>query len=262
MKLKQFNILFVLSFIISNSIHGQTIVNTEKLAGQTAKGFNAGLEFNFDFEQGNSDLIELSGNSLLGYRKNNQSIKFMTGVRYLSEEDNELIFRNFIHLRHNYYITKSIRSFAFYQLQKNNSLLLKRRQLFGAGLRKVFTIMDSLNIDAGSGLMYEMEKFNKRDILNNENASQSSYRMANILSIRYKIKSNISILNTLYFQPDISDFNDFRFFNELSLSFAFNELMQFNIASVWRHDSQPPHDLKRNDINIQTGIVMRFHMSD
>ena len=196
-----FSISIGLSLIIAQSLFSQTIVNTEKLAGQTKKGFNASLEYNFDFEQGNSDLLEFAGKSLLGYGGNMQSIKFITGVRYLSEDNNELIYRNFIHLRHNYYLTKNIRSFLFYQLQRNNSLLMKRRQLFGAGLRKKITLIDSIMFDAGSGLMYEMERLNQRDTVSNHPAHLSTCRMANILSIRYNVKSYFSILNTLYYQP-------------------------------------------------------------
>lgn len=255
-------LLVAISFTFTHSLFSQTIVNTEKLAAQTEKGLNAGLEFNFDFEQGNSDLIELDGKTLLGYGGDMQSIKFMTGVRYLSEDNNELIYRNFIHLRHNYYLTKNIRSFTFYQLQKNNSLLMKRRQLYGTGLRKELTVADSLKIDAGSGLMYEIEKLSHPDTINNEKAYQTVYRMANIISLTYQTESNIFILNTIYFQPDIQDFSDFRFFNELSISFTINKYMKLNVSSVWRHDSRPPLNLKRNDFNIQTGIVMKFHMSD
>ena len=255
-----FSITFL--FIITNTVPGQTIVNTEKLAGQTDKGFTASLEFNFDFEKGNSDLIELDGKTLLGYGGDKQSIKFMTGLRYLSEDNNELIYRNFIHFRHNFYVAENIRSFFFYQLQKNNSLLLKRRQLIGAGMRKVFKIADSLKIDMGSGLMYEMQKLNQPDTVNNEKADQSAYRMANIISIVYRVKSYISILNTVYFQPDVSEFKDFRFFNELSVSFSINKYMQLSVSSVWRHDSQPPLTLKRNDVNIQTGIVVTFNSQD
>ena len=255
-------LLVAIPFTFTHSLFSQTIVNTEKLASQAEKGYNAGLEFNFDVEQGNSDLIELDGKTLLGYGNDRHLINFMTGLRYLSENENELIYRNFIHLRHNFYFTKTIRSFSFYQLQRNNSLLMKRRQLIGIGVRKVARIIDSLKIDMGSGIMYEMEKLNQPDTVNNEKANQTGYRMANIISLVYQTQSHISILNTIYLQPNLQDFADFRFFNELSISFSINKYLKLNVSSVWRHDSRPPLNLKRNDFNIQTGIVIKFHMSD
>lgn len=227
-----------------------------------SKGTNLGMEIIFDYEQGNSDVIEIDGKSLIGYKGNKHSINFLTGIRYLSEDDSKLIYRTFIHLRHNYYLKYGLRSFTFYQLQSNNALLLKRRQLIGAGIRKVFQFADSLKIDIGSGLIYEMEKLNNPDTVHNEKASQSYYRMANIMSIIYQLKSYMAIVNAVYFQPDISNFRDFRFFDELSLVFSISKYLQFNISSIWRHDSQPPLNLKQNDINIQTGIVVKFQNKD
>jgi hypothetical protein len=252
----------VVIMVFLNTVSGQIIVNTEKLANQAGKGLNAGLEFNFDYEQGNSDVIEFNGKALVGTGNDKQSIKLLTGLRYLSEDNNELIYRNFIHLRHNYNFTTSVRSFSFYQLQRNNSLLLKRRQLFGAGIRKVIQFADSLKIDVGSGLIYEMEKLNSPDTINNEKASQSCYRMANIMSIVYQLKSYMFMVDAVYFQPDINNFKDFRFFNELSFTFVITKYLNFNVSTVWRHDSRPPLNLKRNDINIETGIVVRFNSHD
>ncbi len=110
--------------------------------------------------------------------------------------------------------------------------------------------------------MYEMEKLHNPDTLNNEKANQSYYRMANIMSIIYQLKSYMAIVNALYFQPDISNFGDFRIFNELSLTILITKYLQLNISSIWRHDSQPPLNLKRNDVNIQTGIVVKFQNKD
>ena len=166
-------IILNLLFLIINSVHSQTIVNTEKLATLSQRGFTTGFEFNFDFEEGNSDIIELNGKSIIGYENEIHSLKLLAGLKYLSKNNKKLIHRNFIHLRYNYFLTSTIRSFSFYQLQRNNSLLLKRRQLFGSGMRKVFNLADSLKIDVGSGLMYEMETLNQADTINNEKADKN-----------------------------------------------------------------------------------------
>jgi hypothetical protein len=104
--------------------------------------------------------------------------------------------------------------------------------------------------------MYEMEKLNRADPTNNGKTDQSAYRMANIISIVYQLKSYVSLINALYFQPDISDFNDFRMLNELSILFSITRYLKLDISSVWRHDSQPPVDLEKNDVSIHMGIVL------
>lgn len=258
----KFTTILILIFLVFsgfNVIHSQTIVNTEKLLNIAKKGGTAGVELNFDYEQGNSDIVEINGKSLLGYGNETQSMRLMAGLRYLSKDKNRLIYRNFIHLRHNYNFTESIRSFSFYQLQRNNSLLLKRRQLLGAGFRKVFKFADSLKFDVGSGLMYENEILSQADTVNNESKDQSTYRMTNIVTFFYLMKPYLSILNALYFQPNVSDFGDYRLLNELSFLFAISKNLKLDISAIWRHDSHPPLGLKRNDISIQTGIVITFH---
>jgi putative salt-induced outer membrane protein YdiY len=254
-----FFIYVLLFFVFISETGAQTIVNTEKLTRQTKKGVNFGLDINFDIEKGNSDVIQFEGNSIAGYENKNQAINLLTGLKYLSEDTNELIYRNFIHLRHNYFFTPKIRSFAFYQLQRNNSLLLNRRQLFGGGLRKIFTAADSLKIDFGSGIMYEMEKLSERDTIHNEGINQAVFRMANVMSIIYRLKSGLSISDALYFQPDISNFDDFRFLNEVTIGVSLNKYLQLTVSSVWRYDSKPPLKLESNDINIQTGLTFRFN---
>ena len=257
---RQFIILNFLSFfILIGMLNGQTIVNTENLTSQTTKGFNLGMEINFDLEKGNADVMEIDGKSLIGYENDHQSIYLLTGVKYLSESNNEVISRKFIHLRHNYFFTRDIRSFSFYQLQRNNTLLLKRRQLFGGGLRKIFKLADSLSIDFGTGLMYEMETLNKRDTVNHEGSDKSAARLANVASIVYKLSGNLSLKDALYLQPDVTQLNDFRFLNELSLSVALKKYLLLSISTVWRYDSKPPLNLEKNDISIHTGIVFNFH---
>jgi len=137
-------IKYILLMFMASFVFGQTVVNTEKLA---TLGSNA-IELNFDFEEGNSSLNQLDAKTIFICKLGDyQRIKFLSGVEYLSEDHVELTNRYFIHMRHNYLITRSIRTFTFYQLQSNNDLLLKGRQLVGSGIRKVFHIDSHLFMD-------------------------------------------------------------------------------------------------------------------
>lgn len=236
----------------------KTIVNTEKLSVYAEQDHLAGIEMNVDIEKGNSNISSFDGTTFLFYEKKNHMIKLVAGWEYLSEEYNDIIERYFLQLRYNYLLGSGFRTFSFYQIQRNKSLLLKRRQLLGTGLRKILSPFDSLKIDAGTGVMIENEFLDIHKISSNEKTEQMTCRISNVVTVLYKLESQFSILNSTFLQPDVKDFRDFRFLNESTLIFTVKKFLLLSTSFIWRYDSQPPGDLKKSDFNLKTGVVLRF----
>lgn len=248
------NILLTFLVIISFNVKSQTIINTEKLISQEDSGFVFSSINNLSIESGNSSLQQIDGSLMFGFAGNKNVLRVFGNYKFLFNNNENLISRTAAQIRHNYLLKNEFRTFAFYQAQNNSSLILKRRQLFGGGLRRIFTLTDSLSLDFGSGVFYENEVLDSEKLSAGETQDCNTYRMANVLSLRFIKLKNISLINTVYFQPNIKDFSDFRFFNELSLGFKINEFMGLSIGFVYRYDSQPPMILKNEDFNFSTGI--------
>jgi len=237
-------------------LQSQIIINTEKLCAYGNRGSFAGAELSFDIEKGNSDILDVDGKSIICLDKNGHTTRLLLGLDYLEEDNHTLKMRHFIHLRHNYLFQKHFRTFAFYQIQRNKSLLLKRRQLIGGGLRTMIGSPDSMKIDLGTGLMVEKEELNADKIEAGKEATSFTWRMANVMTTVWRLKSSVSWINSIYLQPDIAHFRDYRLLEESSLLFSLNDFLAVTLSFVWRHDSRPPVHLKKNDFNLVTGVVI------
>lgn len=248
--------LLLISLIFTNIVFSQTILNTEKLALKVDSGFFFESVSSFSLEQGNSNLVQLSGTGLFGYVYKKHTLKLFGSLKYLMSDKDVILSRNSAQLRHNYNFNEKYRTFAFFQIQNNSALILNKRQLVGFGARRKFNINDSLIIDFGTGLMHELELLSKEKLNSNEKNNYQLFRMANVLSIRYIVNKSISIFDAVYFQPDIENFRDFRFFNELSMQFEVNKHFKIEISFVYRYDSQPPGTLYNRDYNFGTGFIV------
>ncbi|MBN1782578.1 DUF481 domain-containing protein [bacterium] len=236
----------------------KTIINTDKLMKSIRAGSLGAVEIDADVEQGNSRLVDIDAASVFGLSKGAQNLYLFAGLDYLSEEEEDLILRNFLHLRHQYHWGPRWRSFTFYQLQRNNTLLLRRRQLAGTGLRIEFAVFDSVRIDIGTGFMWEQEILNPAKLETGEDPDKTVWRMANVMTLSCRYGPRMSVLNTLYFQPDFSHFRDFRFLNETGFLFSVNRTLSLNVSLIARYDSCPPARLKKTDVQMQSGIMIHL----
>ena len=60
---------------------------------------------------------------------------------------------------------------------------------------------------------------------------------------------------TLYYQPTIVNFNDYRILGELALQFPVSKQLVFEIESALRFDSDPHLDLLPLDFSTLIGMV-------
>jgi len=244
----------MMGIITQQSAFAQTIINTEKLQSYAKPGWFAGLQSDVNLERGNSEVFEIAGQSIIGYQQTHHAIKLLSGLKYLTEDQNSITSRNFLQVRYNYILNPTYRTFSFYQYQHNKSLILKSRQIVGAGLRRKFGSKDLPTFHLGMGLMYENEMLNKSKLLPGESSSLNRLRVDAIGFFNYSITSNTTLTNSTYYQPAVSDFGDFRLFDEMSLNVAINKYAELNLSFLWRYDHQPPGTLKKYDINITSGI--------
>ena len=245
-------ILIFLLFLSSNII-AQSIVNTELKSINNNKFF-AEIEGAFDIQKGNTEIYQVESSVLLGYNINNKNlIKVTFGHAQLSEKNESIDNDSYGQIRHNYKFSKSIKSFAFLQYQKNLNLLLTERFIAGGGVR-YDTKRKSFNFGIGSGIMYENEVLllpqgEENDII--------TVRMAGLSALVLPLNETISLHNTTYFQPALFNFFfDFRLLNELTILIELNDRLSLENKFTFRHDSDPPSILKEDDFGFVAGIVI------
>lgn len=174
------------------------------------------------------------------------------------EEGEELINESYGQIRYNYFISDRFRDFHFIQIQKNKSLLLINRKLAGTGLRINLFSNNSLAIDVGTGLMYEIENLEINFLCPGEESRTKLFRFANIGVLRFGYKENFEVINTMYFQPCVNRLNDYRILNEFNFLIFLAEYLKIDIAIEWRYDNDPPSVLRKNDFGINIGLIVEL----
>jgi len=253
----------IISFIIllicfGSYSWGQTIINAEKNFEPGDTAFFS-LSAEYQGNRGNSVVDQIDVGLATGYRINAHTIKMMGGYSSLLEDNKKILNGGYVQIRHNFDLTKiPIKTFSFYQLQFNDILLLKKRELFGIGIRGHLISKGENFIDIGSGTIYEIEQLDSAFLLLGENNLTKYYRMSNLLSCKLTLNAGISITNVVYYQPWLGDFSDFRLLNDFSISFELYENLSVDLNLVYRYDSAPPSALKNGDLDIGTGITISF----
>ena len=255
-KLKIHFTLLVLLF--STLCYSQTIINAEKYFQPNDTAFFA-LSAEYAGNRGNSYVDQLDINVASGYRFARHTLRLMGGYSTLLENNQKILNGGYMQVRHNFdFSSMQIKTFAFYQLQFNDILLLTKRELVGLGLRGKLMNKGDDYFDFGSGLLYEIEQLNKDALSLNEQSLTKYFRISNLISCKVSFNDRISISNVFYYQPWIGLFSDYRVLDDFSVDFKVAENLVISITLVYRYDSDPPIALKQEDINIGTTLSLNF----
>ncbi len=253
------SLLLYLLVCLLDTASGQGILNTEKYDLNKTQAFTLAGTFAFEGARGNSNLNKTDLEVITGYHSGNHIFKLVGGFNYLNSSGSVITSNIFSQLRYNHIFTSRLQSFTFYQLQKNDILLVKKRELVGAGLRISLVKDDSayFNVSIGLGGMYENEQLKNAEDNQKADRAEGYFRLADYLSLQYRVKT-VKIVDVLYFQPLINRFDDFRMYNDLSIQFKIQKHVAFETGFVYRYDSRPPGSLKREDLSLKNGIVFNF----
>jgi hypothetical protein len=235
--------------IISNMSIG--IEETESLR-KKAIDRNNYTSFGMDLsgKKGNSKTEDIDI-SLFHSQKIKNHLGYFIFSKEYSENNNIKSSDNyFLHSRYNYFL-KDNKSFElFYQISQNNFQSLDSRKLIGLSLRSEY----SDNLSFGVGIINEKEKY----ILSNGNIYFKQNRLSNYIVINKEISNNSKLTNTLYYQPNIKLFSDYRLYNNLKLrtNIAYN----FNISFSFlvEYDSVPIINVEKHDISYNLGFDYSF----
>ena len=113
------------------------------------------------------------------------------------------------------------------------------------------------NTSSGTSIIYEVENIDtvSGDIHpNNTNV----YRWSNYQTIYIKLYKDVVFNNTFYYQPEIKNFKDFRFYTEGEFEFKISDKFLVIFSFDYLYDSDPPSGIKKYDFGYETGFVITF----
>jgi len=256
-------------------------VNIEKIRVQPLEeGASGQVGLSAVFTQGNIDFADFAVGSLVEYSTGPHVVFWVTNFRfaakrtqgdYLEEPsvglwDEEAHFSNnmLTHLRYNYALNDWLAWEIFTQYEFNEFLLLDRRLLGGTGPRFTLLDNDKGGLWFGTAGMVENERLNPDAIAPDEEVDTTVARWSNYVTAEVSPSETVSWVSTVYFQPRVPVFGDFRFVGETGLSFSINDTFSFTTDFRMRHDTEPPRaaegvaEVVSTDLSLQNGININW----
>ncbi|NNE27941.1 MAG: DUF481 domain-containing protein [Saprospiraceae bacterium] len=245
-------VCFVLSLVLTTSVQAQLVnIENKRMLDDSIK-FTLMDDFSFRLTDNNGDYIYQLANTLTTQvkTKNLNHNFFFTGNYHLIRS-NEKDFSNIwmMHLRYNFRITQHWRIESFLQLQEDQLLDISKRKLWGIGVRWRIINNHNIHLNFGTTYMYEKEQSEKF------NQSDYYHRNSTYCAFSYKLpKRNISVSNTLYFQPLFTNINDHRILEEFRLAVQLTKAVSFITTLIYYEDAITPSSLSQSSTNALMGI--------
>ena len=248
------NILLGLVFTIATQFVIAQIVNVEKKR-QTESGLNATLKFSYSLKQTGSMLSQLSNTADIQYHKNSYSFILLNDLSFLRYDGGDLINDGFQHLRHNYtFKDSSFLTFeTFAQHQYNEKKLLKQRIIFGGGFRFRLINKSKFSWYFAPLVMFEHERLSSE----NETVTDIS-RVDAYTNINISFSDLISFSHISYYQPKITDFNDFRYSGETGIELGITKHFAYLVSFALDYDSMPPVDVDNVFYYFKNQLTLKF----
>lgn len=158
----------------------------------------------------------------------------------------------FGHFRINRKFSSVIRGELFTQIQYNSVTKITKRILNGVGIRLKLSQFETAKIYWGLAVMNEYEELSDPKIINKDN------RLSSYFTFTLAPVKKISLRNTTYVQPKLSDFKDYRLANNTVINFGITDNLKFTTSFSFLYDSSPPIDIPTVNYQVKNGLNYKF----
>lgn len=233
-------------------------VNVEKRRALFDKpGFTGALSVELGFQQGNVNVIDVSGSSRFGFGAASHYVFLFNdsafaaralprnrqSVSDLTDRSTRFKNRHMGHLRYGYRVLKWMALEALAQLEMDEFLLLRTRFVLGATPR--FTIHENpvFGIYAGPAYLAEYEELDQRTFVDQPGTTRPDnwwHRFGGMLTLRLTLPKRVEMYSTTYVQPRFDAPWDMRIYNQAELALELTERLRWKLVATVRYDSRPP----------------------
>lgn len=239
----------------------QAIVNVESLRidpDKKQQGFDALFSLDINGNNGNTQNARSSLGAQLKWYNPRSTDLVIVDYAYGESADLKDTDKSFFHYRHVWAVNPVLSWEAFGQLQTNEFTRLKLRSLVGGGARlNILSDSDVHTAYLGLGLLRSREKLDA--LLGTIDEQQQYATRANIYQVyQYRISPQSRLINMVYYQPDVSEFSDYRLLEQLALKVDINDRLSLKVSVDLAHDSRPPQSIESTDTSYNTGLEYRF----
>jgi len=252
---------YALVFIISLSFTSvaQAIVNVENsVIGKPKAGLHTELGLSIDSASGNTNKKSAKLSLKSQYSHQQHTEYFQAEMAYGSSRGVTDTRRTFAHFRHHTQIGENTGIEGFLQASQDPFARMSLRTLIGGGMRwSLIEKEQSSALYAGLGAFLENERLNQK--VGTADALSSTLWRANSYMIwKLQLNEQVRFYNSVYYQPRINQFSDFRLLDQASVMVKLNDSLDIKLSLDVSHDSRPPQTVKQTDVRFSTGISASF----
>ena len=256
-KLFFYSAIVLLFFLKNNSLQAQ-IVNIENKRSSLAdtSGVFGYLSVGANFVKNTKSITTISGDIRIEYLHDKSRFLSLTNYNLIRANKDRFIDNGFSHLRYNYEVRKRLEYEVFTQAQFNNQVRLQLRALAGMGMRFQLYQAEKQKVYFGLSYMYE---YNEIEIVSDVVSFFSDHRMSSYLSASIKpFSGNVTITNTTYYQPLLTDFSEVRLSSQTALTFILSKHLRFSTIFSITNDTRVPQNVPATYYSVRNGVRWDF----
>jgi len=238
-------------FAVVGMAFGQ--VNIEKYRGK--KGISGNINLQLNSAAGNADFFDggaaanltlntddytvlLVGHGLLG---------FASGKRF----DNQ----GLAHLRITWTEKGRFQPESFFQSDYSRPRKLVARLLLGGGIRTILFENEIRHLSVGNSVLWEQENY---DLPSNAQHSDHTSIMRSSNYVNLRLKKGVELAISGYYQISLSDLNDARIIGQAEITNPIVGPLEQRTSLRLRRDTDPPDNVKTNDLHLGTSFGITF----
>lgn len=250
-RLKKLSTLILLCCFVSISY--AQIINVEdkrKLFTDSIQWFEK-LSLGLDLYQNTETIISLQAGAQLEFAFKNKLLISITNARFVKAGETNFVNEGFQHLRYNSRLNNWLTFELFGQAQFNERAFVKLRALVGTGPRFRIMNKEKQQIFAGMSYMYEYDE-EKNGVVHQDG------RFNSYLSFNLQPADFMNLSGTIYFQPLLNSFEDYRLSAALSLTFHISQNLSFSTNYRQTYDSRRPEGAPNQIYSLSNLISYEF----
>ena len=236
------------------------IVNIQPLLGPESRpGFSLELKGGFSLMTGNVDLFSGQASLLMRYQINQHRIISTTSGALAIKNDAQYMNKLFSHLRYQVFFYDWFAWETWVQGAQNHFTRLRLRVLAGTGPRFDAVRLENFHLAVGIHYMIEYEQISAEGAAPGEPLEELNHRSNTYLTFTWDIVENLSLQETVYVQPKITNpFKDFRVANEVQLTAKVSKYFGLGTSFQVKYDQAAPAGVKALDTITMATLTAGF----
>jgi len=235
------------------------IVNVEDaIVGRAAEGVHAKADLLANGANGNTEKSMIKAD-VLSFFQHDQYAGFLQ-LQYAYGKSRGAVDtdRAFAHLRHRTTINPVWGVEMFAQIGRDPFARLAQRTLLGGGMRA--TLLES---DKKSAVYLGIGAFHEHEVLNSKLGTSDSlntnlWRANSYFVVKNQLNEQLRVYSTTYFQPAISDAQDYRVLEQASMLVKLVGNLDLKLSLDITFDARPPQNVQKRDVLYSTGLEYNF----